>query len=596
MRYLFTLTLILSFFIATKAHAVVYPLSATINGQVITVTMSGVTDTMSDFNLFDGNTPVPAPEAVNTSGMIKKATNGSVIWEIKGAGFKNDYRYYLNAKKISPGIVLAYEPVTNVVPFKTGTGGNNIFYTWPTVTNATGQKADIKGQIDLTKYPNIANLKIELKLSLTPGISNPNTYQSQTANGATTSYGIAPDGSYYWNLTGLTPSTTYYIQQNIYEGTNTTPITTEIDKFDSSKGYLPEGSQAANDAFASRTYRLLAPWPGLAVLMDPDLCDQQKVEGKLPPGAICDINGLINFAFKMLIGLTALVLVFRLIFEGYSILTSDVPFIHAKAKEGFKGALLGLLLALSAYLILNTINPKLVSNNINLASVEVGVEIATFDPVLYKTLTGQNIKAKPEYVNLANTLSQQKSIDACIVKATITVESNWIPNIIGCDENVHGSDVPSRKAFVGSGIKLDGTTFTGSSANNNCPKNINSSQAGYGLDWRFSKGGGLMQITKFPPGYKTQAWYEGVKQGGSYWNSRTTPFAGWQAVLVPETNVNEGISLLKNGLQTCGSIEGAFRKYQGGSCNSSGQIINASVAKKMTEYQICKSKPTTYAL
>lgn len=469
------------------------------------------------------------------------------------------------------------------------------FYTWPTISETTGQKAKIKGQIDLVKYPTISNLTIKISISLDPNQANANTYQSQTADGATTSYGIATDGSYYWNLESLTPSKTYYIQQNIYEGTNPTPIATKNAAFDSSKGFLPSGQAEATQ---DNSYHLLAPWPGLSVLLDPDLCYQKKnVEKSIPQNAICDINGFLNFAFKILIGLTAVVLVFRLIYEGYQLLVSDVPFLVAKAKSGFFTALFGLILALAAYVILNTINPKLVTNDISIAGVEVGVERAVFDPALYKSLTGQTIKAKPEYVALVNTISQQQGIDACLVKATITVESNWVPNIIGCDENVHGSDIPSRKAFIGSGIKLDGTTFSGDSANNNCPKTINSSQAGYGLDWRFSKGGGLMQITKFPPGYKSQAWYSGVKQGGTYWNSRMTPFSGWQAVLVPETNITEGIALLKAGLQSCnGNIESVFRKYQSGSCTGSGQVINTTVAKKLVEYQVCKSKPTTYAL
>ncbi len=120
-----------------------------------------------------------------------------------------------------------------------------------------------------------------------------------------------------------------------------------------------------------KSYRLLAPIPGMSMLLDPDLCIEKKEQD---PTTICDINDFINFVLKLLIGLAAVVLVVRLIIEGYVYMTTDVLFLKAGAKKTFFDALLGLVVALASYLILNTINPKLVENSLDVPTSTFGVE------------------------------------------------------------------------------------------------------------------------------------------------------------------------------------------------------------------------------
>ncbi len=70
---------------------------------------------------------------------------------------------------------------------------------------------------------------------------------------------------------------------------------------------------------------------------------------------------------------------------------TDIPFLKASAKGGFMEALGGLALALSAYLILNTLNPKLVQNDINVAKVGVGVEeYGESDKAFIRNIPGAN--------------------------------------------------------------------------------------------------------------------------------------------------------------------------------------------------------------
>lgn len=164
-------------------------------------------------------------------------------------------------------------------------------------------------------------------------------------------------------------------------------------KVDAKTGTVVPTDAAGAAAYEkSRSYTLLAPLPGISKILDNDLCQEAQ---KTNPNEICDINQFINFILKFMIGLAAVVLIVRLIWDGYVYMTSDVPFLTAKAKGGFTNALIGLLVALSSYLILNTINPRLVKNDfsINQATFNVdtfeiggglGGEFGTWKPIKVK--------------------------------------------------------------------------------------------------------------------------------------------------------------------------------------------------------------------
>ncbi len=118
-------------------------------------------------------------------------------------------------------------------------------------------------------------------------------------------------------------------------------------------------------------YDLLAPIPGLKAVLDPVACEEARVTN---PEEICDINQFINFMLQLIIGICAVILVVRLIIAGYAYMTTDVPFVKFGAKNTFYDALIGLLIALSSYLILNTINPRLVNNSFSLQQATFNVE------------------------------------------------------------------------------------------------------------------------------------------------------------------------------------------------------------------------------
>lgn len=389
------------------------------------------------------------------------------------------------------------------------------------------------------------------------------------------------------SFTKLSPGKTYYAQAEVFDGYvgKKTPIQTVTTKAPSAtaNGYT---YQPRDTSFDLRGYTVLAPIPGF-----PTIFPSAENCAAHPEIEYCNFGDYLNLVIELAIALAAVMLVIKLVIHGYTYMTQDVPFMKLQAKTKIGESLIGILLALTAYLILNTINPRLVSNNVTLEKAVLTVQ-TEIDSGTFQQLTGETLKTKSDYIPLVEKISKDMGIDSCIVKATIQVESNWKANAIGCDEEVASTDVPSRIAFTGSGVKYDGSKFTPTKAGEPVKNGVckfSKDKPGYGLDWRFSKGGGLMQKTIFPQGYKSASWYAGVKEGGSYWNTRTTPYSGWEKLLKPEENIKAGIAILKSGLSACnGSIEKIFRYYQTGSCNGNGPLVRATVAKKMSIYNSCK--------
>lgn len=74
-----------------------------------------------------------------------------------------------------------------------------------------------------------------------------------------------------------------------------------------------------------------------------------------------DLSGGINTLFQASIMIGAMLAVFRIAYAGWLYMGSDMWSKKGQAKEVFQGAIIGLLLLLAVYLILNQINPDILS-------------------------------------------------------------------------------------------------------------------------------------------------------------------------------------------------------------------------------------------
>ena len=126
------------------------------------------------------------------------------------------------------------------------------------------------------------------------------------------------------------------------------------------KNILPAEPKVNTDT----TYTPLAPLPGFPEEFDtlPSKTNQ------------CPFGNYLNIMIKLVIGIAAVLAMVMIVMGGIEYMTSDLISSKEAGKDTIKNALLGLFIALGAYLILNTINPKLLSaclDNLPEAVIEI---------------------------------------------------------------------------------------------------------------------------------------------------------------------------------------------------------------------------------
>lgn len=150
--------------------------------------------------------------------------------------------------------------------------------------------------------------------------------------------------------------------------------------------YLPEvpkneevaGVDANKDTGDNDVYNLLAPLPGLTTAPD-------------------NVGDYFNIIFKIAIGLCGVLAVIMIVIGGIGYMGSESIFGKVEAKSRISAAILGLLIALGAYALLNTIDPNLLGKDgvtIKQVSAEIDEEEET-EP-WEGSSSGDNTKLCPE--------------------------------------------------------------------------------------------------------------------------------------------------------------------------------------------------------
>lgn len=90
-----------------------------------------------------------------------------------------------------------------------------------------------------------------------------------------------------------------------------------------------------------------------------------------------DMATFLPAVFKLGIGIAGALAVIYIIVGGFQYLSTDAINGKEEGKERINNALIGLILAISAYTILNTINPKLVDLNLSIETLPQGGPLST---------------------------------------------------------------------------------------------------------------------------------------------------------------------------------------------------------------------------
>ncbi|MFA6404629.1 MAG: pilin [Candidatus Paceibacterota bacterium] len=154
--------------------------------------------------------------------------------------------------------------------------------------------------------------------------------------------------------------------------------------------YLPATQPTQTWQNTGKTYKLLEPLPCLDSRM-PD-CKGGQIEN-------IDLGNFFQYAFNLLIALSAVAAVFMIVWGGFQYMTTDSSPGKSEGKEKFKNAIYGLLMVIGSFLILKTVNPKLVQIPASIPPVRVDSSqtqspLSFFDQI--------NRKAEEYNTNLSN--------------------------------------------------------------------------------------------------------------------------------------------------------------------------------------------------
>jgi hypothetical protein len=350
-----------------------YIFTASATATSITATLKGVpalsTD-LSDISIFIQDTPFALPNKPSISNNLlfnpkKETVAKDIVWSAN-IGSVNEYirngsKYYIRAE----GAGYFSQPVTLNIP---------ISYEKLTFGEPS---SDCKSFSIISKLNNALPTDFEVKLKYATSIDAPEFKEAEPLNGTggNMNKGIAEDGSYIYKLEGLSTATQYFVYQTIKSNKTGETINTPKENFNSCVGYIAAGTTAASDRYNQRSYRLLSDLSGKSIIPDYDLCIEEVAAKKKPEGSCNNqIGDYLNIMIKVLIGASAAWLVLQIVLKGYQYMVTDTPFKKTAAKERILESFGGLLLALSAYLILNTINPQLVTGTLNVGNIDIGVE------------------------------------------------------------------------------------------------------------------------------------------------------------------------------------------------------------------------------
>jgi hypothetical protein len=313
------------------------------------------------------------------------------------------------------------------------------------------------------------------------------------------------------------------------------------------------------------------------------------------------IGGFMNFLFEVAIGIAGVLGVVMLVYYGFRYAANDKNINEfSQLREKVTNVVLGLLLLLGTFVILKTINPDLLIVEPVFSPVELKLEsTVSISDTDYQAITGTTKLNPTAYDTMAKDVATSQGVEYCVLKVMLERESKGDPGAIGYDENTRSTSVPSRIAFINSQKKYSGETFIKDSnlikkkgfVNNGT---FDPKREDLGLDWRFSKGIGLTQITFFPNGYFSA----GYKVNPPAWETRTSiikrelypggPTHTPRQMIDAKTNLEAGAKLWKYYYQKCGSIIGGWRAWGAGSCNANNGFINTEAPIRTQLYNDCK--------
>ncbi len=169
-------------------------------------------------------------------------------------------------------------------------------------------------------------------------------------------------------------------------------------------------------SFSSAQYKLLEPLP--CIDGTDNICENGAVRN-------INLNTYIGYVFKFSIALAAFLAIIQIIVGGLQIMTSESPFKIGNGKERIQNAIIGLVMVLASYLILATIDPRLVEINTTIPDVNVDIkDVQSFQTKLTQDLAALNAENQLKFQQMNNELKDVdqriKNLEAKVATGEIT--------------------------------------------------------------------------------------------------------------------------------------------------------------------------------
>ncbi len=257
---------------------------------------------------------------------------------------------------------------------------------------------------------------------------------------------------------------------------------------------------------------------------------------------IADLFSCVNQLYKYALVISSIAAIIMIMIGGYMyIFSGGSEKKVGTAKSFIQSSLVGIAVMLVGFVLLGQINPNLLTIK-NITPQQVAFTNWDLSNEAYQGAWGGSTPgttytnggkpvAKGQWKDLVNKIAQETNLDPCILQALLDKESSGgIPDSIGHDSHNKSSD----------------------------PFNPNSPPF-YGLNWQYSHGIGMVQITIFKPSL----------YGG--WKDANTPsrklVGAWHTIpqlLDPEYNLRVGAQYMTQLLKSQkGDLEAAFGGYNG---------------------------------
>ncbi|MDO8430593.1 MAG: pilin [Candidatus Taylorbacteria bacterium] len=159
----------------------------------------------------------------------------------------------------------------------------------------------------------------------------------------------------------------------------------------------------AADTSNPSEYKLLEPLPCIDEV-------NKNCDGGLT--TTIDLNTYILYIYKFAIAVSVFLAIIMIIWGGFLYITSEVPFIKTEGKSKITNAVTGLLFVLVSYLILLTIDPRLVNIDSNIPPIEYKKEnleaVSRFKTEIEADLRKINTENREKVVGMNNQINELK--------------------------------------------------------------------------------------------------------------------------------------------------------------------------------------------